>query len=156
MTARNLVAGKYADGQGLWLIKRDPRAGKWVLRLAQGGMRKEMGLGRWPDVSISEAREKAAEERKLQRAAICPIEERRKAKRVMAMLKQLPKGRPCEVTDDDVAGSVDNAKVVANDPLRWGREGIGIGLLRALNEERLIELRRTPPSIAISSPRSAS
>jgi len=92
MTVRNLVAGKYAGGQGLWLIKRDQRAGKWVLRLAPGGMRKEMGLGRWPDVSISKASEKAAEARTLQRAAICPLEERRKAKRVIAMLEQLPKG----------------------------------------------------------------
>jgi hypothetical protein len=42
--ARNLVAGKYADGQGLWLVKRDSQMGKWVLRVVVGGKRREMGL----------------------------------------------------------------------------------------------------------------
>ena len=57
MAARNLAAGKYADGQGLWLVKRERYAGKWVLRLVLNGQRREMGLGRWPDVSIAEARD---------------------------------------------------------------------------------------------------
>ena len=86
IAARNFEAGKYADGQGLWLVKRDRAAGKWVLRLAKDGTRREMGLGRWPDVSIAEAREKAAEARRLDRTAICPIEARRKAKRVIRRL----------------------------------------------------------------------
>jgi len=83
---RNREAGKYADGQGLWLVKRDRFAGKWVLRLTRDGTRREMGLGRWPDVSLAEAREKAAEARRLDRAAICPIEARKKAKRVVRRL----------------------------------------------------------------------
>ena len=53
MTAKNLGAGKHADGQGLWLVKREKAFGKWVLRVAVHGSRREMGLGRWPDVSIS-------------------------------------------------------------------------------------------------------
>jgi integrase len=86
LVARKLEAGKYADGQGLWLVKRERSAGKWVLRLTRDGTRREMGLGRWPDVSIAEAREKAAEARRLDRAAICPIEARRKARRVVRRL----------------------------------------------------------------------
>ena len=59
MKAKNLGSGKYSDGQGLWLVKRDKDAGKWILRAVIEGKRREMGLGRWPDVSIAEARERA-------------------------------------------------------------------------------------------------
>lgn len=37
MKAKSLAAGKYADGQGLWLVKRSQQAGKWVLRLSVAG-----------------------------------------------------------------------------------------------------------------------
>lgn len=57
MKAKNLDAGKYADGSGLWLVKRDKIAGKWILRLTINGKRREMGLDPWPDVTIAEARE---------------------------------------------------------------------------------------------------
>lgn len=80
MKARNLGAGKHADGQGLWLVKRSSHAGKWVLRLTVSGKRREMGLGRWPDVSIAEARERAADARKQVRDGIDPLLERTKAK----------------------------------------------------------------------------
>jgi len=79
--AKSLPAGKHADGQGLWLVKAERARGKWVVRVVIGGKRKEMGLGRWPDVSISEAREKAAEARKLARDAVDPVEARKSARR---------------------------------------------------------------------------
>ncbi len=80
MSAKSLDRGKYADGQGLWLIKRDRVFGKWMLRLVVSGKRREMGLGRWPDVSIGEARERAAVARKQLRDGVDPIFERHKAK----------------------------------------------------------------------------
>jgi integrase len=80
MVAKNLSAGKYADGQGLWLIKRERHAGNWVLRLVVNGKRREMGLGRWPDVSIAEARETAATARRRCREGKDPILERQKAR----------------------------------------------------------------------------
>ncbi|MEL6503565.1 MAG: integrase arm-type DNA-binding domain-containing protein [Pseudomonadota bacterium] len=76
MTAKNLNAGKYADGQGLWLIKRNRQLGKWILRTVMLGKRREMGLGPWPDVSIAEAREQAAKARRTIRDGRDPIEER--------------------------------------------------------------------------------
>lgn len=78
MQANALDQGKYADGQGLWLCKSRKDAGKWMLRLAIDGKRREMGLGRWPDVSIAEARERAAEARRMLRDGIDPILEREK------------------------------------------------------------------------------
>lgn len=80
MRAKNLGEGKHPDGQGLWLVKRSQLAGKWILRIVVSGKRREMGLGRWPDVSISEARERAAAARKQVRDGIDPVLERTKRK----------------------------------------------------------------------------
>lgn len=81
MKAKSLDAGKYSDGQGLWLFKRTKFFGKWVVRIVVDGRRREMGLGRWPDVSIAEARERASEARRMVRDELDPIEERSKRKR---------------------------------------------------------------------------
>ena len=80
LKAKNLPAGKYADGQGLWLVKRVKEHGKWVLRVVVYGNRREMGLGRWPDVSIGEARTLAEEARKVARGGTDPVFARKKAK----------------------------------------------------------------------------
>lgn len=80
MQANAFGKGKYADGQGLWLVKSRRDAGKWMLRLVVAGKRREMGLGRWPDVSIAEARERASDARKMLRDGIDPILERDKLK----------------------------------------------------------------------------
>ena len=78
LKARSLPEGKYADGQGLWLVKSRSDAGRWVLRLVVGGKRREMGLGRYPDVSIAEARESAGQARQVLRSGSDPIAERQK------------------------------------------------------------------------------
>jgi len=80
LRAKNLGPGKHPDGQGLWLVKRSKEAGKWILRLSISRKRREMGLGRWPDVSIAEARERAAKARRMLRDGLDPIAEREKAK----------------------------------------------------------------------------
>ena len=86
LRAKNLGPGKHPVGHGLWLVKRTKDAGKWILRVAVSGKRREMGLGRWPDVSIAEARERAAAARRTQRDGLDPIQERAKSKRTMNRL----------------------------------------------------------------------
>lgn len=86
MKAKSLESGKYADGQGLWLCKSRKDAGKWVLRLTVCRKRREMGLGRWPDVSIAEARSRAGDARRQLRDGIDPIEERDRQRRKVARL----------------------------------------------------------------------
>lgn len=80
MKARQLSAGKFSDGQGLWLVKRNKTHGKWILRLSINGSRREMGLGRFPDVSIAEARQRAAEARRKVRDGLDPIAVRSQAR----------------------------------------------------------------------------
>jgi integrase len=81
MKAKASDCGKHADGQGLWLVKRDKAHGKWVLRLMHLGRRREMGLGGWPEVSIAEARDRAEAARKIVRGGSDPIAMRIKARR---------------------------------------------------------------------------
>ena len=81
MKAKSLGKGKYADGKGLWLIKSRPEAGKWMVRLVVSGKRREMGLGPWPDVSIAEARERAALARRRLREGVDPVQERQQQRR---------------------------------------------------------------------------
>ena len=110
LRAKNLGPGKHPDGQGLWLVKRSKDAGKWILRLAVAGKRREMGLGRWPDVSIAEARERAAEARKTLRGGADPICEREKAKHGSGRLTLAQAitscfdARKAELKDDGDAG----------------------------------------------------
>lgn len=110
MKAKSLGAGKHSDGQGLWLVKRDKDAGKWVLRIAVAGKRREMGLGRWPDVSIAEARERATTARRAIRDGLDPIQQRAKAKRVVKRLTLKEaidgcyKAKQAELKKDGAAG----------------------------------------------------
>jgi len=83
MKAKNLDRGKHADGQGLWLVKKNKASGNWILRLVVGGKRREMGLGRWPDVGIGEARTRAQGARQTLRDNVDPIAARDKARRVV-------------------------------------------------------------------------
>lgn len=110
MKAKNLGSGKYSDGQGLWLVKRDKDAGKWILRVVVEGKRREMGLGRWPDVSIAEARERATTARKTIRDGLDPIQQRAKSKRVVKRLTFKEaidgcyKAKQAELKNDGTAG----------------------------------------------------
>lgn len=89
LKAKSLPAGKHCDGNGLWLFKATKEKGKWKLRFSTAGRVREMGLGRWPDVSLAEARESAAQARKHVRAGVDPIDDRRKARhRISAMTVQ--------------------------------------------------------------------
>lgn len=56
-----------------------------------------------------------------------------------AMIVALPRGHAKVVVAEDVAALITERKVRENPPLQWGREAIGLGLLRALYEQRMIE-----------------
>ena len=73
--------GKYADGGGLWLHKRQDGGGQWFLRVTVHGRRREMGLGSIAEVTLKEARDTAAKARAVVRAGGDPIKERQKERR---------------------------------------------------------------------------
>lgn len=76
-------AGKYFDGNGLYLFVKPNGAKQWVQRIIIRGKRTEMGLGTPALVSLAEAREAAIDNRKLARAGGDPLKAKREAKAVL-------------------------------------------------------------------------
>lgn len=80
LTARKVETaepGKYEDGHGLRLVVSASGARKWVFRYTLAGKRVEMGLGSLPAVSLAQARESAADARRLVKAGKDPVALRR-------------------------------------------------------------------------------
>lgn len=68
--------GLYGDGAGLWLKVTEQGSKSWIFRFTRAGRERWMGLGSFPDVSIVEARDTAAEYRKKIRNGIDPLQEK--------------------------------------------------------------------------------
>jgi integrase len=75
-----LPIGKWGDGDGLQLVITAPGRGKWVYRYSMSYKAHEMGLGDYPTVGLTEARERALAARREARSGIDPIAEKHKAK----------------------------------------------------------------------------
>ena len=77
--------GKHSDGECLYLQRDQSGAARWVFQFELRGRQREMGLGGCRDVSLLQAREKAAEARKLLREGyIFPIDRKRASKAAVA------------------------------------------------------------------------
>ena len=81
-------AGRYSDGNGLYLIVDPSGAKRWVLRTVVMGKRRDIGLGGLSLVSLAEAREEATRLRKIARQHGDPLAERRKEQRVVPTFEQ--------------------------------------------------------------------
>jgi integrase len=88
--AQTTPVGWHCDGRGLYLQCTASADGSgcrsWVFRYRAGSRERYMGLGSLADVSLAEAREKAAAARRLRLDGIDPIEAR-KAQRTAARLE---------------------------------------------------------------------
>src|SRR5450631_3041280 len=78
---RTAGVGRYGDGNGLHLIVSDSARRKWVLRYQLNGARRDMGLGPYPAVSLSEARTAAADARKLIAQNVDPLDARAESRK---------------------------------------------------------------------------
>lgn len=81
MFVKSASPGKYEDGHGLRLVKREGDSGQWVFRYTIYGRRREMGLGGLSSVSLKDAREIAADCRAMVARRIDPIMERERERR---------------------------------------------------------------------------
>jgi integrase len=77
---------QYGDGRGLWLQVSAFGTRSWILRYMIAGRARVMGLGPYPEVTLAEARERAAGARKQIRDGIDPIDARRE-KRMAAKIE---------------------------------------------------------------------
>ena len=73
-------AGRYCDGNGLYLHVDPSGARRWVQRLVIRGTPRTLGLGGYAVVSLAEARDVALVNRKLARTGGDPLAERRHAR----------------------------------------------------------------------------
>lgn len=81
---RNLKsAGRYSDGDGLMLIVRESGKASWIVRVQYNGRRRDIGIGAFPDLSLSKAREIAADVRRKSKAGIDIVTERKKEKEIV-------------------------------------------------------------------------
>ena len=71
--------GRFGDGGGLYLVVRPSGSKSWVLRIVADGKRRDLGLGRYPDTSLAQAREKARELRSAIGQGRSPFADRRKS-----------------------------------------------------------------------------
>jgi integrase len=67
------ASGRYADGNGLYLVVDPSGAKRWLLRTVVQGRRRDIGLGGLSLVPLAEAREKAQAYRKVAREGGDPI-----------------------------------------------------------------------------------
>jgi integrase len=80
--------GRHADGRGLYLLVKPTGARSWLLRVQVDGRRRDIGLGAFPDVSLSDARETSAGLRKAAKAGRDPVQERDREKREAVTFRQ--------------------------------------------------------------------
>lgn len=89
-----LPVGLHAAGgaTGLYLRVAPTGARNWILRVTIGTRRRDMGLGGWPDVPLTEARDRARQARRKIDEGIDPIESRKAARTV---LRETPSFAEC-------------------------------------------------------------
>jgi integrase len=97
VAARTRGEGYHGDGGNLWL-QVTPGGRSWLFRYRWAGRQREMGLGALTEVSLAEARGRAAICRRLVRGGVDPIERKRAtaAQRVAAEAKHLSFKRAAE------------------------------------------------------------
>ena len=95
------VSGTYEDGDGLRLEVKPSGKKYWQLRFQLAGKRREMGLGAYPSVTLKEAREAAAAQRKLLDAAIDPLVNRERTREAERLAEEARRAR--SVTFQSVA-----------------------------------------------------
>lgn len=100
--------GRYADGNGLYLVVDPSGSKRWVLRTVVQGRRRDIGLGGLRVVPLSDARQQAAELRQAARSGGDPLAARRQAKVKIPSFSEAAKA-----VHRDRAGSWKNQKHAA-------------------------------------------
>jgi integrase len=76
------VPGRLSDGAGLYLYVKKTGRKSWIYMWKKDGVRREMGLGGYPGVSLAKARLKAQIQRELISDGVDPLAARAKEKRL--------------------------------------------------------------------------
>ena len=71
--------GRYSDGDGLLLVVGAKGNGSWIVRVQKNGKRRDIGVGAASKVTLSQARQRAADVSWQVEAGLDPVAQRRKA-----------------------------------------------------------------------------
>ena len=102
--------GRHSDGGGLYLVVDASGAKRWLFMFRWGGSRKEMGLGGLSAVGLADARDNAAEARKLLDAGTNPIEARKEAAAEASRNAVSTFGEFAEILIEDIRSGFRNTK----------------------------------------------
>ena len=81
VAVRRKKVGRYADGNGLYLVVDESGARRWILRTVVTGKRRDIGLGSVALVGLAEARDAATRLRRIARAGGDPLADQRRLRR---------------------------------------------------------------------------
>ncbi len=82
------VSGRHSVGDGLLLVVNAGGSRSWLARVRDAqGRRRDIGLGRYPEVTLKEARERAAAHRRNVRDGLDPVVEKKKAQKRVPTFK---------------------------------------------------------------------
>jgi integrase len=137
-TVKTAGAGRHGDGDGLQLVVSKVGRRTWVLRYQLNGVRRDMGLGSYPSVGLSDARIAAADARKLIAQRIDPLNAReasRKAERPIPTFGDIAK-----LVVADAQSKTANRKVAYQWARHLGSAYCGALLDRPVNEITTMEV----------------
>ena len=106
---QTLGEGRHSDGEGLLLVVAASGAKSWILRFQLHGRRRDMGLGRYPQVTLKQAREAASDARRLAEHGIDPIDARDAAVKAKRRIPTF--GEVAQLVIDDAVAASTNEKV---------------------------------------------
>jgi integrase len=151
-SVKTVGEGRHGDGDGLQLIVSESGGRKWVLRYQLNGVRRDMGLGPYPAVGLSDARIAATDARKLIASGIDPWTTGRRHGR----LRPVPTfGDIAKTVVADAQSKSSNAKVRYQWERHLGAAYSGPLLARPVHEITTVEVAtllrpvwRTKPEVA--------
>lgn len=135
---RTAGPGRHGDGGGLFLVVSAASARKWVLRYQLNGVRRDMGLGAFPDISLAAARAAALHARGLIAQGRDPLEARRedeKAKKPVPTFRDI-----ASLVIADAQKRTANAKVAYQWERHLGPVYSGSLLDRPVNEITTVDI----------------
>jgi integrase len=149
-TAQTAKARRLSDGEGLSLVVSKSGRKKWVLRYQVDGVRRDKGLGSYPEVGLKDARRKASEDRALIANGIDPIDDRRASRKAA---KQIPTfGEIAQRVIADAHRRSSNAKVRYQWARHLGPAYSGPLLGRPVHEITTLDVAAVLPPVWRSKP----
>jgi integrase len=115
LSVKRAKEGRHVDGDGLILVVRPSGKKSWLLRYQMNGVRRDMGLGSYPEIGLKEARQRTADARRMIEAGKDPIDGRQAAQ---TAAKPIPTfGEIAALVIADAQAKTTNDKV----KYQWGR-----------------------------------